>query len=360
MSEISRTVSTALQSLRQRETTSRLAAQISDTSYEVTTGLKANPYDALGHKSADAIAIRMQIVRNDGFLASNALLDGRFLAVETSLGAIRDAGQDVLEQSFLAQSSAGQTSAQLSQAARSAIDTLIGRSGVSDSSGYLMSGTATDTKPMQGWDTPHPDTGLSPSGIVDDVVSGGLNTLADVQTAIDAMKDIFNDLNAGDPARNFEASFYNGTPATDGGGQPNSPLTARISETETIAQTAQANNPAMRDLLRGLAMLSAVDVNQISDPDAREAWASEARDAIASGLSGLTELETNTGLKRTRLADTIAAQEGRGGFLDSERLLLEGTDQYDAATRLTQLQTQLESSYAVTARLSNMSFLNFM
>lgn len=360
MTEISRTVSTALQSLRQRETSSRIAAQISDASYEVTTGLKAKPYDALGHKSADAIAIRMQIVRNDGFLASNALLDRRFLAVETSLGAMREAGQEVLEQSFLAQSSAGQTSAQLSQAARAALDTLIERSAVSDSSGYLMSGTASDTKPLQGWDTPHPDTGLSPSGIVDDVVSGGLNSLADVQAAIDALTDMFNDQNTGDPARNFEASFYNGTPAMDGGGQPNAPLTARISETETIAQTAQANDPAMRDLMRGLAMLSAVDVNQISDPDAREAWATAARNAITSGLSGLTELETDTGLKRTRLADTVAAQESRAGFLDGERLLLEGADQYDAATRLTQLQTQLESSYAVTARLSSMSFLNFM
>ena len=94
MTEISRTVSTALQSLRQREQTSRLAAEISDVSKEVTTGLKANPYDDLGHRSADAIAIRMQITRNDGFLTSNALLDRRFLAVETSLGAMRDVGQE--------------------------------------------------------------------------------------------------------------------------------------------------------------------------------------------------------------------------------------------------------------------------
>ena len=93
MTEISRTVATALQSLRQREHTTRLAAQISDASHEVTTGLKAKPYDALGHRSADAIAIRMQIVRNDGFLTSNALLDRRFLSVELSLGAIREAGQ---------------------------------------------------------------------------------------------------------------------------------------------------------------------------------------------------------------------------------------------------------------------------
>lgn len=360
MTEISRTVSTALQSLRQREQTSRLSAQISDASLEATTGMKARPYDALGHRSADAIAIRMQITRNDGFLTSNALLDSRFLAVETSLGAIRAAGQDVLEQSFLALTSAGSATGHLSQVARSAIDTLIERSAVSDSSGFLMSGTRSDAKPLQGWNTPHPVTGLTPAGIVGDVTGGAMNTIADVQASIDALKAVFEDTDATNPARNFEASFYNGTPALDAGGQPNAPLTARISETETITQSAQANAPAMRDLMRGLAMLSEVDVNQIGDPDAREAWITEARNAISNGLNGLAELETNTGLHRARLADTVAAQQSRGGFLDGERLLLEGTDQYDAATRLTQLQTQLESSFAVTARLSRMSFLNYL
>ena len=39
---------------------------------------------------------------------------------------------------------------------------------------------------------------------------------------------------------------------------------------------------------------------------------------------------------------------------------LETVDPYEAATRLTSAQTQLQASYAVTARLSELSFLNFM
>lgn len=356
MTDISRTVSTALQSLRMRETTTRLAGQIADAAQEVTTGLKAQPLDALGPKAADAIALRMQIVRNDGFLANNALLDQRFAAVENALGAMRTAGQTVLDQSFLAQPSSGTSSGFLSQAARSAIDTVIERSSVSGNGGFLMGGTRTDTNPLQGWTTPHPDTGLSPAGIVADIVGGGVTSLADANDRITALKAAFSDADTARPDRNFEASFYNGAPS----GQADSALTSRISTTETIEQPAQANAPAMRDLLRGLAMLDAVDVNQITDPDAREAWLTEARNAIASGLSGLNDLETAAGLSRNRIADTRAAQESLAGFLDSESLLLEGADQYDAATRLTQLQTQLESSYAVTARLSRMSFLNYL
>ncbi|SHF50005.1 flagellar hook-associated protein 3 FlgL [Loktanella atrilutea] len=341
-----------------RETTSRLADQISDASREVTTGLKAQPFDALGHKSADAIAIRMQIQRNDGFIASNTLLDGRFLAVETSLGSIRTAAQDVLDQSFVALTSTGSKS--LAEIARSAIDTLIERSAVSDSSGFLMSGTRSDVSPLQGWTEVNPDTGLSPAGIVEDVLSGPMNSLADVQSKIAALKAVFSDSDSTNPSRNFEASFYNGSPTRDANGQVNPPLTVRVSTTETMAQPVQANATAMRDLMRGLAMVSAVDAGQISDPDARAAWIDEARNAIANGISGTTELETNTGVLRSRLSTITETQQSRGTLLAKEQLLLEGTDQYDAATRLTQLQTQLESSYAVTARLSRLSFLNYL
>ncbi len=264
MSEVSRSISTALHSLRQRESTSRLSAELTLVSQELTTGLKARPYDDLGHRSSDAIAIRMQITRNDGFLTSNALLDRRFLAVETSLGAMRDAGQAVLEQSFVAQSASGPSTSFVAQAARSALDTVIQRAGVSDSSGYLMSGTRIDTNPLQGWDKANPATGLSPAGVVDDIIGGPLNSVADVQSAIDGLKAAFADADPTNPARNFEATFYNGTPAN------NPPLSSRTSESQTLSQTAQANDPAMRDLMRGLAMLSAVDAGQITDPEARD------------------------------------------------------------------------------------------
>ena len=360
MTEISRTVSTALQSLRQREHASRLAAEISDTAREVTTGLKSRPYEAMGHKSADAIAIRMQITRNDGFIASNKLLEQRFEGLESALGGIRATGQDVLEQLVFSEANGGTPSRNLSQLARGALDTITGRAAYKDSSGFTLSGTRSDISPLQPWDEPNPDTGLSPERIVRGTVGPTITDTADAQAKIDELKRMFDSTLVPNRNRNFEASFYRGTPETDANGQPNPPVQVQISPTESITQPAQANDPAMRDLLRGLAMLAEVDVAGIADDGARAAWMNEARDAISRGLSGVTDLETGAGIARGRLADTLAAQQARGEFLAGEQLTLEGADQYDAAGRLTQLQTQLESSYAVTARLSRMSFLNYL
>lgn len=360
MSEISRTVSTALQSLRQREHASRLAGQIADTASEVTTGLKSRPYEALGYKSADAIAIRMQITRNDGFIESNKLLAQRFAGLESALGGIRDAGQDVLEQLVFSEANGGSPSRNLSQIAQAAIDTITARAAYKDTSGFAMSGTMSDLIPLQPWDEVNPDTGLSPQGIIQGTVGPTITGTADAQAKIDELRTIYDSALVANPNSNFEATFYRGTDELDAGGQPNPFVEVQISPTEKITQPAQANNPAMRDLLRGLAMLAEVDVSAIADPDARALWMEEARSAIAGGLSGVTDLETGAGVTRGRLADTLNTQQVRAELLAAEQLALEGADQYDAAGRLTQLQTQLESSYAVTARLSRMSFLNYL
>ena len=76
-------------------------------------------------------------------------------------------GQGVLEEAFTATPSAGQSTAYLSRSARSALDTVLARAAVSDSSGFLMAGTRSDTNPLQAWDEINPRTGESPAIAVD-------------------------------------------------------------------------------------------------------------------------------------------------------------------------------------------------
>ena len=52
--------------------------------------------------------------------------------------------------------------------------------------------------------------------------------------------------------------------------------------------------------------------------------------------------------------------EARIDIYQSRVLDLEGVDSYEAATRISLLETQLQATYAVTARLSQLSFLNYM
>ena len=60
------------------------------------------------------------------------------------------------------------------------------------------------------------------------------------------------------------------------------------------------------------------------------------------------------------LERTMTAQEDRVAVYESRVLALESVDPYEAASRVSTLQSQLQASYAVTSRLANLSILNFM
>ena len=134
----------------------------------------------------------------------------------------------------------------------------------------------------------------------------------------------------------------------------------QIDEGVTLNYGVQANDAAFTDLMRGLTMLAAVDVSQIADPDAYAAYVTEAVDAISVGIGGVLAAETQLGAQQKLVEDTSTALEDVNDIYNSRILALEAVDPYEAATRLSQLETQLQSSYAVTARLMNLSLLNFL
>ena len=86
----------------------------------------------------------------------------------------------------------------------------------------------------------------------------------------------------------------------------------------------------------------------------------EAVDAISVGVGGVLAAETRLGAQQKLVEDTTTAQKDVIDIYKTRILALEGVDPYEAATRLSQLETQLQSSYAVTARLMNLSLLNFL
>jgi len=95
-------------------------------------------------------------------------------------------------------------------------------------------------------------------------------------------------------------------------------------------------------------------------------------------LSGYSDLVQETSLslsasetKITNLRADLGVYEERNAIslktLDTEETLLNASfndltarDQYEAATELQSLQTTLEASYMITARLSQLSLINYL
>ena len=131
-----------------------------------------------------------------------------------------------------------------------------------------------------------------------------------------------------------------------------------LSAGSELDYSVQGDDPALRSLAMNLAIAA------VSADEADAAVMMTNLEVAATGVIGatdqVTQLRTRLGQDEARIENAEArAQAERSSFVLARNALV-GRDPYDAATRITELETQLQSVYAMTARLSNLSLLNFL
>ncbi|MDX2266246.1 MAG: flagellar hook-associated family protein [Hyphomicrobiales bacterium] len=137
------------------------------------------------------------------------------------------------------------------------------------------------------------------------------------------------------------------------------PLRIRISESETAEIGVTANADGFRKLASAYAALTEFGAGAVND-QAFRAVIDAALSAIGEGVADLSGAAAKLGAVEERVSVSSERLERRITLLSARSDDLEGVDPYEASTRLTALQTQLETAYALTARLQGLSLLNYL
>src|SRR5262249_31201736 len=220
---------------------------------------------------------------------------------------------------------------------------------------YLCAGTQPDRPPLQEQTTVNSATGLSPQQAVAQVIAN-LGPMTDAASALnvangtDGVSSLFDDSNS-NPSLRFTPTVYNG--ATSG------TVTARLDHGYQIDYGLRADDPAIRDALQGLYMLAAVPSGSVSS-DAYQAWQSEAVSHLDKGFEGVIGMAANVGFQQGAVADVMTRHDSTLTQLNTQIVNLEQADPYQTAAKLSQLQTQLEATFQVTARMSQLSLTKFL
>lgn len=349
----------SLQTLLTRQrTTNETARLMFEAEQEVGSGRHADSFKALGARAIEALSTRAMYERTEGRIESNTFLQNRLDLMAGSLGSMRDAAQEVLTMAVTNTDPASADPQFLQQMARDAFNSIASFMNSSYNGKAFFGGVDSDTNPMNGWETTDSGTGLSPKDVMSAIVGGGITSAADATAKLAELDAAFNGTPA-DPNHAYDASFFNGTPLMNGA-TPNPRLTAQIDENFDISYGVQANDKGFRDLMRGLAMLASTDPADITDEAAYAEWVGAAAGALGAGVKAVLDAEARTGTMQKLVEDANDRLNAKREVLTLHISELESVDPYEAATRLTTAETQLQASYAVTARLSRLSFLNFM
>jgi flagellar hook-associated protein 3 FlgL len=320
--------------LMSRQTTAAKTA-MTRLSQELTTGLASDSARQLSGNLGQVNTIDAAMARLAAFTTVTTEMGTRAGAMQTALGVVADLAQSGI--SALLPLDATTTSSRVDAAAttaRAALETVISTLNTRLGDRALFSGTAGDTAPLAGADDLL--AALQP-------LTAGAASAADAEAAVAAWFD--------DPS-GFPATFYAGGPAAG-------PLP--VAEGDTVRLDLTADDPALRGVMKGLAMAALVDSGLFAgQPEARRDLATRAGSVLVNAQDGLTETSARLGLAEAHIADAATRNAAESAAYELARTNLLGIDSYDTATRLTDTEERLQLLYELTGRLSKLTLVDYI
>jgi flagellar hook-associated protein 3 FlgL len=136
-------------------------------------------------------------------------------------------------------------------------------------------------------------------------------------------------------------------------------IESRVSVSEVIETSANANDVAFRKLAKAYAMMSDLGVENLN-PETYATVVDRAITFAGEAVQDLAVVQSTLGVAQERVTKANAKMEAQSDILMNRINGLEAVDPFDAAVRVTSLMTQIETSYALTARIQNMTILNYL
>ncbi len=334
-----------------------MQSRLNQLTNEVSTGQKTNPAGSMGNGASLLYQLQAQSDRQDALQTSITTAAQRLDTVQTALTSLAGITATVTNTVQSWTSAMNQGMSVVASQARSTMNTSINLLNTSFAGGAVFGGTAGDTAPMRAADA---------SGGLLDVAAGALDaavqakgaplTKSDIDALIngtDGLASTFTDANS-DAAANYAGAAYVGS--TDG-----KPTSVILGASQTVQYDASASQPAFRQLMQGLSMLSLLDAPSTQlDDGAKKELLTQAGAVMMKAENALTVMQGALGAIQARLGDAADAQRSAAAATQTQILSYVESDSYGNSTKISMLQTQLQATYQLTSQISQLSLVRYM
>ena len=331
-----------------RNATQRMQEALATAQQELASQRKADLGTALGADVSTLAGLHWQVAALEGEQGRIASARNRAEATQGGLQAIAGLAGNVFETLSAARGSGGGQSV-IGDTAREALASLVSLLDTSYGGTYLFGGLNGDTAPMQ------PFEGSAGQAAIRDSFAAAFGFSPDSAAAASITPDQMTGFLDGDFAALFANGAWQGTWVA---ASPRNTVTA-VGEGQRIDSSASAAAPFAARLTQALTVMLTAAHGQFSQ-ETRMTMLDEAMTLVAEAQEELVQEQARVGLAQQRLA---AAGEETDSRLSRTRLaveMLQGVDPYALATEINTLTTQLQASYTLTGRLSQMSLLSYI
>jgi flagellar hook-associated protein 3 FlgL len=343
-------ISTLTLNTTPRANLQRLQNELAQASKEVVTGRMADVGLEIGHRTARSVTVRHDHSAMQALIDSNASVKAQLGQSQSTLSALaRDA--DEFMQVLLTAGEAVGGAALLQSQAKSALDAFMSIANASDGGRYLFAGINTMAPPLA-------DYVGAPKTAVDAAFAArfglGLpNPQDDPLVPAIAAADMADFLD-----NEFAALFDDPAWTTDWSTASDTNLSAKISTSERVEISANANEAAMRKLAMAYTMAAELGTANLG-AETLQVVIGKATEIVGSAVVDLTAIQARLGIAEDRVDRATARMQEEQDVLEARLAALEGVDPYEAKIRIDTLSTQIEMSYSLTNKLMQLSILNY-
>jgi len=346
-------VSTYAMNASIRTQTMRMQSQLSQAQLEVATGKKANIGLELGSMTSQLVSIENQIQMIERIQTTTSFVTNRMAIMQNSMASIITSGQDFVGQLTVEVNGALDRDL-LEQIGTSALDHFTSTLNTTFKGEYVFSGINTDVAALNEYD---PDDG-SGSAAKTAVIAAFTTefgfapssplatniTATELETFIDGpFADLFDDTNW--PA------LWSGS--SDRG------MRSKISPMELAENPTTAQGNVFREITAAVILIKEFSQTEFSD-SANSMLATKALEGMAQGVNNLAAEQSKIGTVEKRIEEANERMEYQRNILREQAMTYENVDPYEVATRLNQLSISLEASYRATAKLQQLSLMNYI
>lgn len=284
-------------------------------------------------------------------LASNKLVETRLETTQTSLSSLVTSAQALRATLISAQNDGGDRAAVETQA-KTALTTFIATLNGGDANSFIFAGVNSDIAPINDYFANPPAANKSALDLAFVTAFGMTQASPAVSTiTVTQMQTFLSGPMSGlfAPA-NWSADWSNAS---------SQPIQNQISLSMTIDASTTANDPALQKLAMAYTMVSDLGLNQMDAATYRTVLQT-ATQTMDEAIAGMIKTQAQVGVMQRSVASAGQTMFIQSSVLEAQVFDLEHVDATEAATRVNGLTTQIETAYALTAKITQLSLTKYL
>ena len=319
-----------------RQHSATLKQNIQSLNEELVTGTASDLTDHLGGSYARLTGIERELRLLDGYSVTISEAEQFTGLMQARLEQVNDiAGNFARDLIATDASSSVVTSETIAEEGRQQFETVVAMLNSQAAGRSMFAGDTTDRAPLVAGDLILAEL---------ETIVAGATTATDIETAVNNW--------FADPL-GFDAFAYTGS---------NTALAPfKMSDTAEASVDIKANDPALKDVMKSFAMAALATAPGTTLPLTEQTdLYRQAGESMLAAERDMVETQARLGLAQELVDDWSVRNQTETAGLEYAKGALMKIDPYEAATELEAAQFQLESLYAVTVRLSQLSLVNFL